>query len=194
MHLNNSSDILSKVAEILLENGPSLKYIHVQQSIAILLCADDLPCDDNLLDVLAFMYFEEMQQGFLVQQQISLNPSLSISVKRRNAFMCKVHIKKVCKLYLYFNFFTDPPQGYSISPQPQDLKWNSLYFWCIIWGISSDISLWMKGLSEIHQSPLDNSYVNLSKVSWGLLGPQRTLMAHIFVIGWIHSPVIFIIL
>ncbi len=35
---------------------------------------------------------------------------------------------------------------------------------------------------------------NLSKVSWGLLGPQRTLMAHIFVIGWTHSPVIFIIL
>ncbi len=34
---------------------------------------------------------------------------------------------------------------------------------------------------------------NLNKVSWGLLGPQRTLMAHIFVIGWIHLPVIFII-
>ncbi len=32
--------------------------------------------------------------------------------------------------------------------------------------------------------------LNLSKVSWGLLGPQRTLMAHIFVIGWIHSAVI----
>ncbi len=35
---------------------------------------------------------------------------------------------------------------------------------------------------------------NLIKVSRGLLGPQRTLTAHIFVIGWIHLPIIFIIL
>ncbi len=34
--------------------------------------------------------------------------------------------------------------------------------------------------------------INLIKVSWGLLGPRRNLMAHIFVIGWIHLPVIFI--
>ncbi len=52
-------------------------------------------------------------------------------------------------------------------------------------------------LSVILSEPLQNNkrkVVNLIKVSWGLLGPQRTLMAHNFVIGWIHLTVIFIIL
>ncbi len=35
--------------------------------------------------------------------------------------------------------------------------------------------------------------INLIKVSWGLLGPQRTLMAHIFVIGWIHISYVFLV-
>ena len=40
---------------------------------------------------------------------------------------------------------------------------------------------------------IDSSSVNHIKVSWGLLGPQRTLTPDIFVIGWIHLLVIFIV-
>ncbi len=35
-------------------------------------------------------------------------------------------------------------------------------------------------------------FFNLKTVSWGLLGPQATWTADIFVIGWIYLPVIMI--